>query len=407
MKKPELLAPAGDFEKLKYAIHYGADAVYLSGQKFGLRAYAGNFSLDEIKNAVQYAHLRNVKIYITVNMYPHNDDLIGLAEYLHILEDIGVDALIVADLGVYHLTQCEGIKIPIHISTQATTVNWYNVLYWKDQPNVERVVLARELTVDEIKTINNNVSGIELENFVHGAMCMSYSGRCLISNYLAGRDANRGECAQPCRWKYALVEETRPNEYFPIEEDEHGSYIFNSHDLCLIENLDKVIESGIYSLKIEGRMKSIYYVSTVVRAYRNVLDQIINPKNDFDLSYWKNELEKISHRPYTTGFYFNCLETAEISNTTGGYIKPYDFCAVVIDYDQDNDLVILEERNKIIVGDTLEFIGKDYREYRYEVKNIYDINNQEINAVAEAKKLFKLKIPFKVNPMDIVRKPYI
>ncbi len=399
----ELLAPAGDFEKLKFAIHYGADAVYLSGTRFGLRAYAGNFSTDELVQAVEYAHKRHVKVYVTVNMYPHNEDLLGLEEYLHVLEDLNIDALIVADPGVYRIIQRENIHIPIHISTQATSVNWSNVLFWGDLPSVERVVLARELSLNEITEIHRKAPYIELETFIHGAMCMSYSGRCLLSNYLAGRDANKGACAQPCRWRYALVEEKRPGKYFPIEEDKHGSYIFNSHDLCLLEHLNDIIQAGVKSLKIEGRMKSIFYVATVVRAYRKVLDSI-SDSTSLDISYWRNELDKISHRPYTTGFYYGRPEDNAVENEHGGYIKPYDFCGIVLSYDKQTGTALIEERNKICVGETVEFIGQDYTEKKWTIDALEKLSGESVDCIASAQEHFKVKLPFEVKSMDIIRR---
>lgn len=399
----ELLAPAGDFEKLKFAIHYGADAVYLAGTRFGLRAYAGNFSSDELAQAVEYAHKHHVKVYVAVNMYPHNEDLVGLDSYLHELKNLDVDALIVADPGIFRIIKNEKLHIPIHISTQATSVNWSNVLFWGDLPEVERVVLARELSLHEISEIHHKAPEIELETFVHGAMCMSYSGRCLLSNYLTGRDANKGACAQPCRWRYALMEEKRPGEYFPIEEDEHGSYIFNSHDLCLIEHLNDIILAGVKSLKIEGRMKSVFYLATVVRAYRKILDNMKN-NTPLDVSYWRTELDKISHRPYTTGFYFGRPEDNAVENEHGGYIKPYDFCGIVLAYDKETGTAIIEERNKICVNEKVEFIGRDYTEKTWTVDALEKLNGESVDCISSAQEHFKVRLPFEVKPMDIIRR---
>lgn len=401
----ELLAPAGNFEKLKYAFHYGADAVYCSGKRFGLRAFAGNFSETELEEAIEYTHSIGKKIYITLNMYPHNKDLDGIEEYLLYLSSINPDAFIVADPGVYRIIQKLGIKTPIHISTQATIVNWADILFWEDQSNVERVVLARELSLEEIEEIKTKTS-TELEVFVHGAMCMSYSGRCLLSNYMTGRDANKGECAQPCRWNYSIVEEKRPGVYFPIEEDEHGSYIFNSYDLCTLEKLDAILSSEIDSLKIEGRMKSIFYVSTIIRCYRNMIDSyfekgILDPD---ELQYWLEELDKVSHRPYTTGFFFGKPEDNALNNTTSGYIKPYDFIGIVKSYDGNSNEVIIEQRNKISVGDTIQFFGKNYKEYDFVVDKMYDENNNEIDCAPHAQQIIKMNIPFEVSEMDLIRK---
>jgi len=303
MQEIELLAPAGNFEKLKYALHYGADAVYCSGKAFGLRAFAGNFSNEELAEAIVYTHQQGKKIYVTLNAYPHNEELEGLEDYLLFLEKVQPDALLIADPGVYSIAQKVGLTVPVHISTQATIVNWAGVKFWENQPNVERVVLARELSLDEITTISQKTK-TELEIFVHGAMCMSYSGRCLLSNYMTGRDANKGECAQPCRWNYAIVEEKRPGVYYPIEEDDHGSYIFNSFDLCTLEHIPELLDKNIVqSLKIEGRMKSLYYVSTIIRCYRHIIDYYKKhgKMDQKEMQYWLDELEKVSHRPYTTG----------------------------------------------------------------------------------------------------------
>lgn len=277
VKKPELLAPAGNMEKLKMALLYGADAVYLGGKQFGLRAFGGNFSNEELKEAVEFAHNLNKKVYVTVNIFPHNSDIEMLPEYLAFLNTTGADALLVADIGLFMLAKKYAPDIELHISTQANNTNWATVDAWHNM-GASRVVLARELSKDEISVIRQKCS-VELEMFVHGAMCISYSGRCLLSNYMTGRDSNRGSCAQPCRWKYSLVEEKRPGQYFPIEEDERGTFIFNSKDMCLLPYLPDVIESGVDSLKIEGRMKSIHYVASVVKAYRMAIDSYFeNPE---------------------------------------------------------------------------------------------------------------------------------
>ncbi len=290
MKKVELLAPAGDLDKLKTAIDYGADAVYMAGPDYGLRTASKNFTIEDMKEAVEYAHSRGKKIYITMNILAHNDDLEGIEDYIQNLIDINVDALIVSDPGIYSIIRSINKDVEVHMSTQASVTNFRTVKYWMDQ-GIKRIVLARELSLKEIQDIKKNIPDSELECFVHGAMCMSYSGRCLLSNYMTGRDANRGDCAQACRWKYRLVEEKRPGEYFPIEEDEKGTFIFNSKDLCMIEHLDKLIAAGIDSLKIEGRVKSQYYVATVVRSYRIAIDKYYN--NEFDEQTAKRLLEEI------------------------------------------------------------------------------------------------------------------
>lgn len=406
MKDIELLAPAGNFEKLKFALHYGADAVYCSGKAFGLRAFAGNFSNEELEEAIRYTHEQGKKIYITLNAYPHNEELEGLDAYLQFLERVQPDALLIADPGVYGIAQALGITIPIHISTQATVVNWAGVHFWEMQPNVERVVLARELSLEEIDGIAERTH-TELEIFVHGAMCMSYSGRCLLSNYMTGRDANKGACAQPCRWNYAIVEEKRPGVYYPIEEDEHGSYIFNSFDLCTLERLPELLAAeNVQSLKIEGRMKSLYYVSTIIRCYRRVIDyyKAEGQVPDDEMRYWLDELEKVSHRPYTTGFLFGRPEDNAVNNTSSAYIKPYDFVGVVLDYDQKTGEATIEQRNKMAVGDTIQFFGTTYKEYDYTIERMFDENNLPIDAAPHAQQIIKMTLPFSVEPMDLIRK---
>lgn len=402
----ELLAPAGNFEKLRFALHYGADAVYCSGKAFGLRAFAGNFSNEELAEAIRYTHAQGKKLYVTLNAYPHNDELAGLEEYLAFLESVQPDALLVADPGVYDIAMASGLTVPIHISTQATVVNWAGVHFWEKQQNVERVVLARELSLAEIAEISEKTA-TELEIFVHGAMCMSYSGRCLLSNYMTGRDANKGECAQPCRWNYAIVEEKRPGVYYPIEEDDHGSYIFNSFDLCTLERLPEILaQHTVQSLKIEGRMKSLYYVSTIIRCYRHVIDAWLADGEvaEEELQYWMGELEKVSHRPYTTGFLFGRPEDNAVNNASAGYIKPYDFVGVVRDFDPVSGVATIEQRNKISVGDTIQFFGTDYREHDFTIAAMQDENGAPIDSAPHAQQIVKIALPFSVQPMDLIRK---
>ncbi len=402
----ELLAPAGNFEKLRFALHYGADAVYCSGKAFGLRAFAGNFSNEELAEAIRYTHAQGKKLYVTLNAYPHNEELAGLEEYLAFLESVQPDALLVADPGVYDIAMASGLTVPIHISTQATVVNWAGVHFWEKQKNVERVVLARELSLAEIAEISEKTA-TELEIFVHGAMCMSYSGRCLLSNYMTGRDANKGECAQPCRWNYAIVEEKRPGVYYPIEEDDHGSYIFNSFDLCTLERLPEILtQHTVQSLKIEGRMKSLYYVSTIIRCYRHVIDAWMADGEvaEEELQYWMGELEKVSHRPYTTGFLFGRPEDNAVNNASAGYIKPYDFVGVVRDFDPVSGVATIEQRNKISVGDTIQFFGTDYREYDFTIAAMQDENGAPIDSAPHAQQIVKIALPFSVQPMDLIRK---
>lgn len=358
MNIPELLAPAGNLEKLKIAVHYGADAVYLGGKAFGLRNLADNFTRDEMATGIDYAHARNVKVYLTVNSYPANSDLPALASFLEDVAPLPFDALIAADPGVIGLIREISPEKTIHLSTQANSVNWRSVRFWEEQ-GIKRINLAREMSLAAVRETAEKTS-VELELFAHGALCISYSGRCLLSSVMSGRNANKGECAHPCRWGYSLVEETRPGEYFPVMEDETGTFIFNSKDLCLIEHLPKILASGIASLKIEGRMKGIYYVASVVRAYRAALDAI---KAEGDAYYfrpaWLEELCKISHRGYTTGFLFGQPEDVG-QEYHCAYLRTYLFVGVVESANPDGTFTVAV-RNKITSGDLVEIMGPAMR----------------------------------------------
>lgn len=403
MEKPELLAPAGNLEKLKFAVMYGADAVYLAGKSFGLRAFAGNFSMDELAEGVVFAHEHGVKVHVTVNIFPHNEDLEGLAEYLQALEQLQVDAIIVADLGIMRIAREAAPKLPIHVSTQANTTNWSTVEFYREM-GVERVVLARELTLPEIRTIKEKVD-IELETFVHGAMCISYSGRCLLSNYMTERDSNKGQCAQACRWNYHLVEEKRPNEFYPIQEDERGTYVFNSQDLCLLGHLPELIQTGINSMKIEGRMKSAFYVASIIRAYRNMIDaNFEGAAISSDLEFWMKELQKVSHRPYTTGFYFGKPENGALTLADSRYIRPFDFIGVVVEYDREQGMAIVEQRNHFSVGDQVEFFSPRYSYVQQEITAMYDHKNQPITVAPHAQQMIKIPVSHEVYPYDLLRK---
>ncbi len=357
LNKIELLAPAGTMEKMKMALLYGADAVYLAGKVFGLRAYGGNFSHEEMREAVAYAHGMGKKVYVTVNIIPRNEDLEGLDDYLKFLEEIQVDAALISDLGVFTLAREVAPKLPIHVSTQASSANWRTVKAWKSM-GASRVVLAREVSLSEMADIRQKVD-IELEVFGHGAMCISWSGRCLLSNFFTQgkRQSNRGECIQACRFRYSVMEESRPGQYWPIEEDEHGTYIFNSKDLCMIEHIPELIEGGASSLKIEGRMKSVYYVAAVVSAYRKAIDAYYAEGKDFHFrNEWREELEKVSHRPYTTAFAFKNPD-----NTAQEYIKsqpeqPYDFVGLVLPSESPAGRARVQQRNHFKVGETLEYL---------------------------------------------------
>jgi len=382
MKKVELLAPAGNLEKLKMAILFGADAVYIGGQRFGLRASADNFSLEDMKEGLAFAHQRNCKVYVTVNIIPHNEDLVGLPEYIKELDKLGVDAVIVSDTGIFNIVREAAPNMEIHISTQANNTNYLSARFWYDL-GAKRIVVARELSINEIKEIvNNTPADMDIEAFVHGAMCISYSGRCLLSNYMTGRDSNRGACSHPCRWKYSLVEEKRPGEYYPVYEDERGTYIFNSKDLCMIEYIPQLIDAGIYSFKIEGRMKSSFYVATVVSAYRKAIDAYMaDPENYRFNPEWLVELSKASHREYTTGFYFNKTTGADQIYHTSSYIREYDFVGMVLEYDKETGIAKVEQRNRMIVGDEIEVVipGKDYF-----IQTIEEMRNEEGESIRTA-----------------------
>jgi len=381
MKKAELLAPAGNLEKLKMAIIYGADAVYLGGEEYGLRAYADNFTPDALIEGIEFAHSRGKKVYLTMNIIPHNEDLDGMSDYVKFAEEAGVDAIILSDPGVFSIVREVAPDMEIHISTQANNTNWRSAKFWYEQ-GAKRIILARELSLKEIKEIREKVpEGLQLEIFIHGAMCISYSGRCLLSSYMAGRDSNRGLCAHPCRWKYYLVEEKRPGEYMPVYENERGTFIFNSKDLCMIEYIPEILETGVESLKIEGRIKSSYYVATVVRAYRQALDSYYsNPEGYSFNPEWLEEVSKASHREFTTGFYFNKTTGKDQIYHTSSYIREYDFVGLVTAYDRNTGIATVEQRNRMFVGDEIEVVrpkGGCFTQVIKEMKNI-DGENIEV-----------------------------
>ncbi|QOR35706.1 U32 family peptidase [Clostridium sp. 'deep sea'] len=374
MKKVELLAPAGNLEKLKAAITYGADAVYMGGTSFGLRASAGNFTQEEMIEAIAFAHERAAKVYITVNIIAHNEDLNSLPEYLLNLQNLGVDALIVADPGILRIIKETVPNMEIHLSTQASNTNWSSAKFWASQ-GINRIILARELTLIEVSEMIKKVPEAGFEVFIHGAMCMSYSGRCLLSNYLTGRDANRGKCAQVCRWKFNLVEENRPNQYFPVVEDERGTYIFNSKDMCAIDLLPELINIGVDSLKIEGRMKSIHYVATITKAYRQAIDNYYKDPNNFVIDEQiRSELNKPSHRPYFTGYYNEAPNADSQSQhyESSGYIRNYEFLGKVLGYDKDKKMALIEQRNSFAVGDTAEIMNPKSNNVNISINSIID-----------------------------------
>lgn len=402
-KKPELLAPAGNMEKMKMALLYGADAVYLGGQMFGLRAFGGNFTQEELKEAVDFAHALQKKVYVTVNIFPHNSDIDKLPDYLRYLASIKVDAILVADLGVFSLARKLVPELSIHISTQANSTNWAAVNAWQEL-GAERVVLAREMSLKEIREIRAKCPA-ELEMFIHGAMCISYSGRCLLSNYFTGRDSNRGSCAQPCRWKYALVEETRPGQYFPVMEDDRGSYIFNSKDMCLMPNLAEVIESGIDSLKIEGRMKSVHYAASVTKAYRMAIDRYFADPERFSVKdEWLEELDKVSHRAYTTGFYYGNPTDKDQIYGTSSYQQTSDFVGLVLDYDETTGWATVEQRNNMKVGQEIEIFQPKLDGYRQILAEMVDDTGVSIDVAPHPQQIVKIKMQQRVEPYAILRR---
>ncbi|MEE1362651.1 MAG: U32 family peptidase [Selenomonadaceae bacterium] len=403
MKKPELLAPAGNMEKLKMALLYGADAVYLGGKSFGLRAFGGNFSHEELKEAVEFAHNLGKKVYVTVNIFPHNIDVEALPDYLAYLNEIRVDALLVADLGVFTLAKQYAPDIELHISTQANNTNYVTVNAWKDM-GATRVVMARELSLQELKTIREKCD-VELEMFVHGAMCISYSGRCLLSAYMTGRDANRGACAQSCRWKYNLVEENRPGEYFNIEEDERGTYIMNSRDMCLMPHLPEIIETGIDSLKIEGRMKSVHYAASVVKAYRMAIDSYFEDPENFSIKQeWVEELDKVSHRAYTTGFFLHKTTSEDQIYSSSSYTQTSDFVGLVKEYDAETGFAVVEQRNNMKIGQEIEVFQPNLPTYRQVISEMYNDKGEAIDVAPHAQQIIKMKMVQPVEPYTILRR---
>ncbi|HHV72181.1 MAG TPA: U32 family peptidase [Clostridia bacterium] len=404
MQKPELLAPAGDLEKLKMAVLYGADAVYMGGTKYGLRAFANNFNLGQMEEGINFAHQHGVKVYVTVNIIPHNEDLVDLPNYLKLLSKLRVDAIIVSDPGVIRIAKETVPDLPLHLSTQANCTNWAAAKFWADQ-GISRIILARELSLKEIKEIRSKLPDIQLETFVHGAMCISYSGRCLLSNYLAGRDANRGECAQACRWNYRLMEEKRPGEYLPVFEDERGTYIFNSKDLNMLEYIPQLVRAGINSFKIEGRMKSVYYVATVVRAYRQCLDAYFNdPDNYKPDPELIEELNKVSHREYFTGFFFGKPGSEGQIYQTSSYIRSHDFVGLVKEYLPDKKMAIVEQRNRFKVLDEIEFVSPNLPSFKQIIKRMW---NEEKELIAEAphpQQILIIEVDNPVEPYTMLRK---
>ena len=399
----EVLSPAGNMDKLKMAIRYGADAVYCAGQSFGLRASSSNFSNEELKEAVEFVHSHGKKIYVTCNIIPHNEDLVGLEDYLKLLESIKVDAIIVADLGIFLLAKRVAPNLERHVSTQANTTNYLTTEFWKEQ-GATRVVVAREVSIADIKTMKE-AADIEIEAFVHGAMCISYSGRCLLSNYFTTRDANRGQCTQACRWKYSLVEENRPGEYYPIEEDQHGTYIFNSKDLCLLKYIPDLVEAGVDSLKIEGRMKSVHYAATVTKVYREAVDSYLADPEHYEVKpEWIEELEKISHRPYTEGFSVEKPDETAQNYGQSSNTQTHDFIGLVEGYNVEEGYAYLEQRNNFKVGDEVEFCQPHGELVHHVITKMTDEEGNEITVAPHPQMKVRLYIDTPLEEYAMMRR---
>ncbi len=405
MKKPEILSPAGNLEKLKTAIDFGADAVYLGGSKLNLRAFADNFTNEDLKEGIKYAHDRGKKVYVTLNVFPHNEDLDGLEEYLVELYNLGADALIVSDPGIIMTAREVVPNFELHLSTQANNVNYRSGLFWYKQ-GIKRIVLARELSMNEIIEMRKKLPAeCEIEAFVHGSMCMAYSGRCLLSNFLTGRDANRGACAQPCRYKYYLTEEKRPGEYYQILEDDKGSYIMNSKDLCMIEYIPQLVSAGISSFKIEGRMKSAFYVAVITKAYREALDAYWkDPENYVFNKKWLEDVDKVSHRQYYTGFYFNDPNKQVYENSS--YIRNYDIVGVVKNYNEETKRATIEQRNKVFEGEEAEVLRPVGDYFKIKLNDMRDLEGNKLESTPVAQMIYTIQCDEKleVNDMIIVKK---
>ena len=405
IKKIELLAPAGDLEKLKIAVDYGADAVYFGGEMFSLRAGADNFTIAEMEEGVKYAHEKNVRCHMAMNIFAHNEDIEPLNDYLKAVSHIPIDAFIVSDPGIIMMIREHIPEAEIHLSTQANMTNYVTANFWYSL-GVKRLVLARELTFDEIKEIRSNIPrDMELEAFVQGAMCISYSGRCLLSNFMIDRDANRGMCAHPCRWKYKLVEEKRPGEYYPVEEDSRGTYILNSKDLCMLEYIPQLAEAGISSAKIEGRMKSVFYVATIVSAYRRAIDAYYDDPEGYRFDpEWMNELKKASHREFTTGFYFDKPTNEDQNYQTSAYTRDYSFVGIVKNYDPESGMAVVEQRNKMVLGDEIEIFGPGRDFFRQKISVMLDEDGEPIESAPHPQQILRIKMEQPVAESYILRK---
>lgn len=401
----ELLAPAGSLTKLKYAIEYGADAVYIGGEEFSLRVASQNFTISEIEEGINYAHQRNKKVYITANIIPHNEDLAEFPDFVRQVAELGADAIIVSDLGMFSIVKEVAPNLDIHISTQANNTNYASAKMWYSL-GAKRVILARDLSFKEIGEIRANIDpNEELECFVHGAMCVSYSGRCLLSNYLTHRDANKGACSHPCRWKYYLMEEKRPGEYMPVFENDRGTFLYNSKDLCMVEYIPELIKAGVNSFKIEGRVKNELYVATVVGAYRRAIDAYLRNPDDFKVDpSVLEDLEKVSHREYTTGFYFNKPDEDNQLYTSNTYIQDYTIVGVVTDYDEASGIATIEQRNRFFKGDEIEVIRPFESSFAFTADYMTDSEGADIDVAPHPQMTVKLRPGTKVGRFAILRK---
>ena len=405
MKKPELLIPASSLEVLKTAVIFGADAVYIGGEVFSLRAKSKNFSMDDMREGIAFAHAHGAKVYVTANILAHNGDLDGVEEYFRELKAIGPDALIISDPGVFQIAKEICPEIEVHISTQANNTNYRTYRFWHSL-GAKRVVSARELSMDELRELRANIpEDLEIETFIHGARCISYSGRCLLSSYFTGRDANQGVCTHPCRWKYAIMEETRPGEYLPVYENERGTYIFNSKDLCMIEHIPELVESGIDSFKIEGRMKTALYVAVVTRTYRQAIDDYMKDEALYRsrMDYYKEEIAKCTYRQFTTGFFFGKPDhdTQIYDNNT--YIKAYTYLGLIGEHRGDG-FYSLEQRNKFSVGEKIEVMKPDGRDLEVTVRAMTDEEGQPMESCPHPKQKIYVDLGIELSPFDLLRR---
>lgn len=405
MRELELLIPAGSLDVLKTAVIYGADAVYIGGEAFGLRAKAKNFTKEDMKEGIAFAHERGVKVYVTANILAHNEDLPGVEEYFEEMKEVRPDALIISDPGVFAIARKILPDMELHVSTQANNTNYGTFLFWYNQ-GAKRVVTARELSLKEIKEIRDRIpEDMEIESFIHGAMCISYSGRCLLSNYFVGRDANQGACTPPCRWKYSVVEETRPGEYMPVYENERGTYIFNSKDLCMIEHIPEMIEAGIDSFKIEGRMKTALYVATVARTYRKAIDDYLESPEKYraNMEWYKAEIGKCTYREFTTGFYFHKPDATTQIYDSNTYVKNYTYIGTVETVFEDGSFQ-MEQKNKFTVGETIEIMKPDGRNLAVTVEEIRNEEGEQMESAPHPKQILRVRLSETPKAYDILRR---